>query len=147
MASSAYPRRLETLAQEAAFKLKRSKEYLTSASILLTECKWRVDAGDPDAEGAGWTDYCRVRFPECSLSYIRKLVHVGSQPDNLNDAETAAPQEEFDRVWSAFIALDRKRQHDLLRCGTAYVARSEVRPRGSVFEASADLPNVVDRLA
>ena len=66
MASGAHPRRLETLAQEAAFKLKRSKEYLASASILLAACKRRVDAGDPDAEGASWTDYCPFPgvFPE-----------------------------------------------------------------------------------
>jgi hypothetical protein len=35
----------------------------------------------------------------------------------------------------------------LLRCGTAYVAHSEVRSRDSVFGAFADLPDVVDRLA
>jgi hypothetical protein len=33
--ASAYPARLASLAQEAALKLKRSREYLTSASILL----------------------------------------------------------------------------------------------------------------
>jgi hypothetical protein len=38
---SAYPTRLETLAREAAFKLKRGAEYRTSASILLAECKRR----------------------------------------------------------------------------------------------------------
>ena len=60
--ASAYSTRLANLAQEAAFKLKRSREYLTSVSILLAECKGRVDAGDPDAEGASWADYSRRIF-------------------------------------------------------------------------------------
>lgn len=141
MGSAAYPTRLANLAQEASFKLKRSKEYLTYASILLAECKRRVDAGDPDAQGASWTGYCRAHFPGYSLSQIGKLLHVALQPDRPDD-EAA-----FARVWVGFIALDRKRQHELLRYGTAYVIRSEDITGCSVSGSPADLPNVIDRLA
>ena len=148
MASSADPRRLEALAQEAAFKLKRSREYMISASILLAECKWRVDAGDPDAQGASWTDYCRVRFPECSRSQVCTLLRADFQPDHWDDwDEATAVPDAFDRIWSAFIALDRKGQHDLLRCGTVYVARSEDAVRDSTSASQVDLPHVLDQLA
>ena len=140
MASSTPPR-LANLTQEAAFKLKRSREYLTSVSILLAECKRRVDAGDPDAEGASWADYCRVHFPDYSLSQNGKLLHLASQPD-LPGTEDA-----FDRVWAGFMALDRKRQTEFMRCAAAYVARSKDSIGRSASAAVADLPNVVDRLA
>jgi hypothetical protein len=141
MASTASSTRLANLTQEATFKLKRSKEYLTSVSILLAECKRCVDAGDPNAEGASWAGYCRVHFPDYSLSHNGKLLQVASQPDR-PDKEDA-----FDRVWAGFIALDRKRQHEFLCRGAAHVARSEDKTERSVSGAPADLPGVVDQLA
>ena len=141
MESTAHPTRLANLAQEAAFKLKRSKEYLTSVSILLAECKRRVDAGDPDAEGASWTEYCRAHFPDYSVSHNGKLLHLASQPD-CPDKEGA-----FDRVWAGFITLDRTRQHEFLRHGAAYIARHEDPAGYSFLDAPADLPHVIDRLA
>ena len=104
-------------------------------------CKRRVDAGDPDAEGASWADYCRVHFPDYSLSQNGKLLHLASQPD-LPGTEDA-----FDRVWAGFMALDRKRQTEFMRCAAAYVARSKDSIGRSASAAVADLPNVVDRLA
>ena len=49
MGSIAHPALLETLVWEAAVKIRRSEEYKTSAAILLTDCKRRIDAGDPEA--------------------------------------------------------------------------------------------------
>ena len=147
MSSAANPTRLASLAQEAAFKLKRSAEYLTSASILLAECKLRVDAGDPDAEGASWTGYCLLRFPDYPVSYIGKLITASSPPDLPDEGESADPQDAFGRAWVAFIALDPKRQHEFVRYGTAYVVRSEGATTGAVSSTPADLPNVINQLA
>jgi len=146
MASAAYPTQLETLAQAAAFKLRRSEEYQTSASILLAECERRVNAGDPDAKGARWTDYCRVRFPEYTPSYLCKLIRARAQPDHRHD-ELQDPQQPFDCVWAGFVALDRSCQYDLLRCAAFYIARFADTTRQADSGSSADLPNVFDRLA
>ena len=51
MGSIAHPALLETLAWEAAIKIRRSEEYKTSAAILLTDCKRRIDAGDRESCG------------------------------------------------------------------------------------------------
>ena len=147
MSSAAYATRLANLAHEAAFKLKRSAEYLTSASILLAECKRRIDAGDPDAEGASWTAYCRLCFPDYAVSYIGKLIYASSPPDHPDDEKSADLQDAFGRAWVAFIALDPKRQREFVRYGTAYVVRSEGATRGAVSGAPADLPNLIDQLA
>ena len=147
MSSAANPTRLASLAQEAAFKLKRSAEYLTSASILLAECNLRVDAGDPDAEGASWTGYCLLRFPDYPVSYFGKLINASSPPDFPDDEESADPQDAFGRAWVAFIALDPKRQHEFVRYGIAYVVRPEGATRGAISGGPADPPNVIDQLA
>jgi hypothetical protein len=144
VSSAAYPTRLASLAQEAAFKLKRSAEYLTSASILLAECKRRVDAGDPDAEGASWMDYCLLGFPDYPVSYIDKLIYASSPADPPHEGDSADPQDAFDRAWLAFIALDPKRQHEFVR---AYVVRSQGATKDAASGAPADLPNVIDQLA
>ena len=140
MAITAPSTRLAILAQEAAFKLKRSRQYLTSVSILLAECKRRVDAGDPDAEGASWTEYCLEHFRDYSLSHNGKLLHLASQSDR-SDKEDA-----FDRVWASFLALERKQQHEFLRRGAAYIARHDDTAGNLLLDAPADLPNVIDRL-
>jgi hypothetical protein len=81
------------------------------------------------------------------LSYIGKLIYASSPPDHPDDEECADPADVFGRVWAAFIALDPKRQHELLRYGTAYVVRSESATRDAVSGTPADLPKVIDQLA
>lgn len=148
MAGEAYSTRLENLAHEAAFKLKRAEEYRTSASILLAECKRRVDAGDPDARGAAWTEYCRVRFSPYPPSYIGRLIRAGAPPDDPDD-EAAAPtrRDPFDQAWAAFVALDLERQQELLRCGAAYAIHPEDAAGNSAVESPASPPNAVSWLA
>jgi hypothetical protein len=143
---SAYPTRLETLAREAAFKLKRSTEYRTSASILLAECKHRVDAGDPEAHGAAWPEYCRVHFPQYPLRYIAGLIAAGTgDPDD--DAVDAAREDAFDRAWAAFTVLDPERQRQFLRCGAALAIHPEGMPRRAVGDARDEPSRAVDWLA
>ena len=122
MASAAHPARLDALAQEAAFKLKRSNEYLRSASILLAECKQRIEAGDPDAQGLTWSEYCRVHCPLYPPSYLHRLVRRHLFPDDDCDdheSSTGSP-DPFDRAWAVFITLAPARQQEFLRCGAAY---------------------------
>ena len=136
MATAAYPTRLASLAQEAAFKLKRSQEYLTSASILLAECKRRIDAGDPDAQGLSWSEYCRLHCPLYPPAYLHKLVGRHLFPhDGLEDAETSSGSADaFDRAWATFIALAPVRQREFLRCAAAYTLLPESASRRSTLE-------------
>src|SRR5919106_2222828 len=121
MASAAHPARLDALAQEAAFKLKRADEYRTSASILLAECKRRIEAGDPDAKGLTWLEYCRVHCTLYPPGYLHKLVGRHLFPNEHFDDETAiGSPDSFDRAWAAFITLVPTRQQEFLRCGAAY---------------------------
>ena len=146
--ASAYPTRLETLAREAAFKLKRAAEYRTSASILLGECKRRVDEGDPEAHGAVWPEYCRVHFSSYSPSYIATLVRAGAQPDDPDRGDGgAAPEDPFDRAWAAFTLLDLDRQRQFLRCGAALAIHPEERPRRSLSESHDAPSHALDWLA
>ena len=64
MGSIAHPAPLEMLAREAALKLRRSEEYKTSAAILLTDCKRRIDAGEAEACGLTWRQHCQVHLPD-----------------------------------------------------------------------------------
>jgi hypothetical protein len=146
--AGAYPVRLETLAREAAFKLKRSAEYRASASVLLAECKLRVDDGDPEAHGAAWPEYCRVHFPSYSVHYIGRLIEAGAQPDDPNgQAHRAARKDAFDRAWAAFIALDLAGQREFLRCGAAYAIHPEEAPGRTAAEPDAEPPRALDWLA
>ena len=121
MASAAYRGPcLETLAREAAFKLKRSAEYRTSASLLLAECKRRVDAGDPESGGITWAEYCRAHFAQHRPGQIADLIEAALLGQ---DDVICTPQNDFDRAWSAFVALKPHWQHAFLRCGTAHLAR------------------------
>jgi hypothetical protein len=124
---SAYPTPLATLAQEAAFKLKRADEYRVSASILLAECKRRIDAGDPDAQGLTLAEYCRVHCPLFPPAYLHKLVGRHLFPaDGVGDAENSVgSRDPLDRAWAAFITLPSARQQEFLRCGVAYTLRQE----------------------
>ena len=79
------------------------------------------------------------------MSYIGKLIRDGSEPDHPDD-DAADPQNAFDRAWSAFIALDRKRQQEFLRSGIGYVGHAQGKTGGSVSGAPADLPHIVDRM-
>lgn len=146
--ASAYPTRLENLAREAAFKLKRATEYRTSASILLAECKRRVDEGDPDAHGVAWAEYCRVHFAPYSPSYIARLVRAGSEPEDPDGAASDAAREDaFDRAWAAFTALDEDRQREFLRCGAALAIHPERMPRASLAETHDGPSNALDWMA
>jgi AMMECR1 domain-containing protein len=75
------------------------------------------------------------------LSHNGQLLQLASEPDR-PDKESA-----FDRAWSAFITLDRKRQQEFLRCGIGYVGHPQGKTGRSVSGTPADLPNVIDRLA
>ena len=146
--ASAYSTRLETLAREAAFKLKRATEYRTSASILLAECKRRVDEGDPEAHGAAWPEYCRVHFSPYSPSYIAGVARAGAQPDDADgDGGGAAREDAFDRAWAAFTVLDLDRQRQFLRCAAALAIHPEEMPRRSLPETHDEPANVLDWLA
>ena len=138
MATAAYPTRLASLAQEAAFKLKRSQEYLTSASILLAECKRWIDAGDPDAQGLTWPEYCRVHCPLYPPGYLHKLVRRHLFPDDgSEDVESSVGlKDAFDRAWAAFITLAPARQQEFLRCGVAYTLHPKGTSRHSPFGRS-----------
>ena len=121
MATAAYPTRLASLAQEAAFKLKRADEYRTSASILLAECKRRIEAGDPEAQGLTWPEYCRVHCPLHPPTYLHELVRRHLFPgDGSQDAESGVSADAFDRAWAMFVTLAPARQQEFLRCGVAY---------------------------
>ena len=146
--ASAYPTRLETLAREAAFKLKRSTEYRTSATVLLAECKRRVDQGDPDAHGAAWPEYCRVQFPVYSLADIDKLIEAVAQPDDPDgQVHRVARTDTFDRAWAAFTALDLADQRNFLRCAAAYAIHPEDAPEHGAAEPDAEPPRALDWLA
>lgn len=146
--ASAYPTRLETLAREAAFKLKRSVEYRTSAAVLLAECKLRIDAGDPEAHGVAWSEYCRVRFPSYSLHDIGRLIEAGAQPDDPDgEVHRAARHDAFDGAWAAFVALDLAGQREFLRCGAAYAIHPEDAPERAAADPRAEPPRALDWLA
>ena len=118
MASVAPPARLDTLAREAAFKLKRSKEYKISASILLADCRRRIGTGDADACGLTWPEYCRVCFPAYPPSCLDRLIDW--DPDDSEDeGQIAVLADAFDRAWRAFVTLSPERQRAFLRCGVA----------------------------
>lgn len=122
--------------QEAAFKLKRADEYRTSASILLAECKRRIEAGDPDAQGLAWPEYCRVHCPLYSPADLHKLVgrHLFPQ-DGFEDAEgSLGSADAFDRAWATFITLEPARQREFLRCGAAYTLLPEGAPQRSTLQ-------------
>jgi hypothetical protein len=126
MAGEACPTPLANLAHEAAFKLKGAEEYRISASMLLAECQQRVEAGDPDAQGATWAEYCRVHFPLYPPSYLDRLIAPGGQPGDPDDELDASErQDPFDRAWVAFVSLDLGRQREFLRCGAAYAIHPE----------------------
>ena len=146
--ASAYPTRLETLAREVAFKLKRAVEYRTSASILLGECKRRVDEGDPEAHGAAWPEYCRVHFPPHSPSHLATLIRDGSRPDE-PDAEAGggAREDAFDRAWAAFTLLGLDDQRQFLRCAAALAIHPEEMPRRSLPETHDGPSNALNWLA
>jgi len=122
MASAAHPARLDALAQEAAFKLKRADEYRTSASILLAECKRRIEAGDPEAQGLTWSEYCRVHCALYPPGYLHKLVRRHLFPDDDCDHHEISngSADPLDRAWAVFITLAPARQQEFLRCGAAY---------------------------
>lgn len=146
--ASARPIRLDTIAREAAFKLKRSIEYRTSASILLAECRRRVEEGDPDAHGADWLEYCRVHFPTHSVREIDRLIGAGGRTnDGGATPNPAARTDAFDRAWAAFLALDLAGQRDLLRCGAAYALHPEERPAPAAAEPEAGSRKALDWLA
>jgi hypothetical protein len=147
MAGEAYPTRLENLAHEAAFKLKRADEYRTSASILLAECQRRVEAGDPDAQGVAWTEYCRVHFSPYPPGYLGRLIRADAQPSDPDDQVDALAQDPFDRAWAAFVTLDLERQQEFLRCGAAYAIHPEEAAPHPDLEGHAAPPNAVDWLA
>ena len=149
--ASAYATRLESLAREAAFKLKRATEYRTSAAILLAECQRRVDEGDPEAHGAAWAEYCRVHFPPYSPSDIATLIRTGSQPDEPDEpdgeAGGVAREDAFDRAWAAFILLDVDHQRQFLRCGAALAIHPEEMPRRALPDTRDESPHSLDWLA
>ena len=139
MASAAYRGPcLETLAREAAFKLKRSAEYRISASLLLAECKRRVDAGDPEGAGLTWAEYCRVQFAQHRPGRIAELIDAALLGQ---DDVVRTPQTDFDRAWSAFVALNPHWQHAFLRCGTAHLAR---RKELGVHPELGNYPTILD---
>jgi hypothetical protein len=143
MASVAHPARLDTLAREAAFKLKRSKEYKTSASILLTDCKRRIEAGEADAGGLTWPEYCRVCIPVYPPSYLDRLIHW--DPDDSEDeSQIAVLEDTFDRAWRAFVTLSPERQREFLRCGVAYAMHPEGEQNSATCEFSASPPHALD---
>lgn len=146
--ASAYSIRLDTLAREAAFKLKRSIEYRTSASILLAECKRRIDEGDPDAHGAAWPEYCRVHFPSHSLHEIEALLGAEARPDDAHRRSRRARRTDaFDRAWAAFVALDLADQREFLRCGAAYAIHPDTGPERPAADPDAEPPHALDWLA
>ena len=148
MAGKAYPTRLENLAQEAAFKLKRADEYRISASMLLAECKQRVEAGDPDAQGAAWAEYCRVHLPPYPPSYLGRLIRSGAQPVDADDqVEGPASEDPFDRAWAAFVSLDLGRQQEFLRCGAAYAIHPEEAATRPGLDRLPEPPNALNWLA
>jgi hypothetical protein len=143
MASAAHPARLDTLAREAAFKLKRSQEYKTSASILLADCKRRIDAGDTDACGLTWREYCRVCFPVHPPSYLDRLIDW--DPDDSEDeSQIDVLADAFDRAWRAFVTLAPARQREFLRCGVAYAMHPEGEESSATCEVSASPPHALD---
>jgi len=131
-----HPTRLLSVLQEAAFKLKRADEYRTSASILLAECKRRIAAGDPDAQGLTWPEYCRVHCPLYPPAYLHKLVGQHLFPvDGLEDDENSVGlRDPLDRAWAAFIALAPARRQEFLRCGVAYTLHPDGAPQRSTLE-------------
>jgi len=143
MASAADPVPLDTLAREAAFKLKRSQEYQTSASILLADCKRRIDAGDADAGGLTWREYCRVCFPAYPPSYFDRLID-GAPDASEDESHVAVPEDAFDPAWRAFITLSPERQREFLRCGVAYAMPSEGEESSATCELSPSLPHALD---
>jgi hypothetical protein len=148
MAGEAYPTRLENLAHEAAFKLKRADEYRISASMLLAECRQRVEGGDPDAQGAAWAEYCRVHFPSYPPSYLGRLIGSGDQPGDLDDQlDVGEQQDPFDRAWAAFVSLDLERQQEFLRCGAAYAIHPEEATTRPDLDGRAEPANAVNWLA
>ena len=143
MASIAQPARLDTLAREAAFKLKRSQEYRTSASILLADCKRRIDAGEADACGLTWHQYCRVHFPFYPPSALDRLIR--ENPDDLQDESClASSQDAFDRAWTEFVTLSPERRREFLRCGVAYAMPSEREESSAACELTAPQPHALD---
>jgi len=148
MAGEAYSTRLENLVREAAFKLKRADEYRTSASILLAECKQRVETGDGEAQGVGWTEYCRVHFSPCTPTYLDRLIRAEAQPNDPDDqVDAPAQQDPFDRAWAAFVTLDLERQQEFLRCGAAYAIHPEEARAHPGHDAHPEPSNALDWLA
>ena len=124
MGSIAHPARLETLAWEAAVKIRRSEEYKTSAAILLTACKRRIEAGEPEACGLTWRQYCRVHLPNYPPSYLDRV--IGWRPGDFEDESSVAVSTDgFDTAWAAFISLSLARQREFLHCGVAYTMRAQ----------------------
>lgn len=148
MAGEAFPTRLENLAREAAFKLKRAEEYRTSAAILLGACRERVDAGDPEAHGAAWAAYARVRFSPWTPGYIDGLIDAGAPSDDRQD-QADAPSGEilFDRAWAAFVALDPDGQQEFLRCAAAYAIHPDDPAEDVAAEQRTGSPSALDWLA
>lgn len=143
MASVDHPVPLDTLAREAAFKLKRSTEYKTSASILLADCRRRVDEGDADACGLTWREYCRVCFPAYPPNDLDRLIDC--DPDDSEDeSRIAVSADAFDRAWRAFVALSPKRQREFLRCGVAYAMHPEGEESPATGEVSPSPPHALD---
>ena len=119
MGSIAHPTLLETLAWETAVKIRRSEEYKTSAAILLTDCKRRIEAGDPEACGLTWRQYCRVHLPTYPPSYLDRLI-LWNAGDLEDESSPAVSTDAFDTAWAAFVTLSPLRQREFLHCGVAY---------------------------
>ena len=143
MASTAHSARLDTLAREAAFKLKRSQEYKASASILLADCKRRVAAGEADAWGLSWPEYCRVSFPIYPPSYLDRLIDSNSD-DPEDESQIALVDDAFDRAWRAFVTLSPECQREFLRCGVAYAMHPEREESSTTAELPASGPHALD---
>jgi hypothetical protein len=120
MAGMVPPARLDTLAREAAFKLKRSKEYETSGLILVAECKRRIEAGEVEVRGLTWPQYCRVRVPIYPPAYLDRLILRYLAPAAEDESEVTISEDAFDCAWAAFITLSPERQREFLSCGVAY---------------------------
>ena len=140
MAGMVPPARLETLAREAAFKLKRSKEYETSGLILVAECKRRIEAGEVEVRGLTWPQYCRVHFPIYPPAYLDRLIlrHLASAAQD--ESQATISEDAFDCAWAAFLTLSPERQREFLSCGVAY-AMDPARDDGA---AAPERPHALD---
>ena len=143
MGSIAHPAPLEMLAREAALKLRRSEEYKTSAAILLTDCKRRIDAGEAEACGLTWRQYCRVHLPTYLPSYLDRLIRW--YPGDLeNEGSVAVSTDAFDTAWAAFVTLSPVRQREFLHCGVAFTMQPQRENSSAPCESSAPLAHALD---